>query len=176
MTTPTVRLPNSRPARNTMRCFVESVRTGLTELRHDERGSAAAELTLITPLLILLLLFVVLCGRLADTKLRIDDVAHQAARAATLARSPSQATAAAQATANPALASAGITCQSLSVATDTQGLRPGSTVTVTISCTVGLGDLTMLDVPGTRTFESSFSSPVDVWRGTSPVADTRGLR
>jgi len=143
-------------------------------LRHDERGSAAAELTLLTPLLILLLLFVVLCGRLADTKLRINDVAHQAARAATLARTPSQAVASAQSTANAALASAGITCQSLTVSTDTQGLKPGSTVTVTVSCSVGLGDLTMLGVPGSRTFESSFSSPVDVWRGTSSLAGGAG--
>ncbi|MEA5358262.1 TadE/TadG family type IV pilus assembly protein [Amycolatopsis sp., V23-08] len=136
-------------------------------LRRDDRGSAAAELTLLTPVLILLLLFVVFCGRLADTKLRVNDVAHQAARAATLARSPSQATANAQATASAALRSAGIACQSLSVSADTQGLKPGSTVTVTVSCSVGLGDLTALGVPGSRTFESTFSSPVDVWRGTS---------
>ena len=143
-------------------------------LRRDERGSVAAELTLLTPLLILLLLFLVFCGRLADTKIRINDVAHQAARAATLARTPSQATANAQATASAALASAGITCQSLTVSTDTQGLKPGSTVTVTVSCSVGLGDLTSLGVPGSRTFESSFSSPVDVWRGTSTLAQAGG--
>ncbi|MCE7011725.1 pilus assembly protein [Kibdelosporangium philippinense] len=150
------------------------VRVRLSVLRRDEGGSAAAELTLLTPLLILLLLFVVLCGRLADTKLRINDVAHQAARAATLARTPSQATANAQSTASAALASAGITCQSLTVSTDTQGLKPGSTVTVTVSCSVGLGDLTMLGVPGSRTFESSFSSPVDVWRGTSSLTQAGG--
>ena len=137
----------------------------LLALRRDDRGSAAAELTLLTPVLILLLLFVVFCGRLADAKLRVNDAAHQAARAATLARSPSQATANAQATASAALRSAGIACQSLSVSADTQGLKPGSTVTVTVSCSVGLGDLTALGVPGSRTFESTFSSPVDVWRG-----------
>jgi len=154
--------------------LARSASAPIRALRRDERGSAAAELTLLTPLLILLLLFVVFCGRLADTKLRINDVAHQAARAATLARTPSQATANAQATASAALASAGITCQSLSVSTDTQGLKPGSTVTVTVSCSVGLGDLTSLGVPGSRTFESSFSSPVDVWRGTSPNAQAGG--
>ncbi|WP_103355631.1 TadE/TadG family type IV pilus assembly protein [Amycolatopsis sp. CA-128772] len=139
----------------------------LLALRRDDRGSAAAELTLLTPVLILLLLFVVFCGRLADTKLRVNDVAHQAARAATLARSPSQATANAQATASAALRSAGIACQSLSVSAETQGLKPGATVTVTVTCSVGLGDLTSLGVPGSRTFESTFSSPVDVWRGVS---------
>ncbi|MGB3441132.1 MAG: TadE/TadG family type IV pilus assembly protein [Actinophytocola sp.] len=156
------------------RTLTPSACTRIRALHRDERGSAAAEVTLLTPLLILLLLFVVFCGRLADTKLRINDVAHQAARAATLARTPSQATANAQTTASAALASAGITCQSLSVSTDTQGLKPGSTVTVTVSCSVGLGDLTALGVPGSRTFESSFSSPVDVWRGTYPNAQAGG--
>ncbi|MET8763053.1 TadE/TadG family type IV pilus assembly protein [Lentzea sp. NPDC004782] len=143
------------------------IRDGIRVLLQDQRGSTAAELTLLTPLLVLLLLFVVFCGRLADTKLRINDAAHQAARAATVARTPSQATNNAQATASAALASAGITCQALSVSTDTQGLEPGSTLTVTVSCCIGLQDLTLLGVPGSRTFESSFSSPVDVWRGTS---------
>jgi Flp pilus assembly protein TadG len=143
-------------------------------LQCSERGSAAAELTLCTPLLVLLLLFVVFCGRVADTSERLNDVAHQAARAATLARSAGQAVASAQTTASEALASAGINCQSLSVSTDTQGLRPGSTVTVTVSCTVGLGDLTMLGLPGSRTFQSSFSSPVDVYRGTTTVAQAGG--
>lgn len=156
--------------------FARSACAHFRVLHRDERGSAAAELTLLTPLLIVLLLFVVFCGRLADTKLRINDVAHQAARAATLARTPSQATANAQATASAALASAGITCQSLSVSTDTQGLKPGSTVTVTVSCSVGLGDLTSLGVPGSRTFESSFSSQVDVWRGTATPAQAEGAR
>lgn len=136
-------------------------------LRDDERGSAATELTMLTPLLILLLLFVVFCGRVADTALRINDAAHQAARAATMARSHSQAAADAQGTASAALASAGVACESLTVDTETQGLRPGSTVTVTVSCNVSLDDLTLLGVPGNRTFQSSFSAPIDVWRSTS---------
>ncbi|MFD9735706.1 TadE/TadG family type IV pilus assembly protein [Umezawaea sp. NPDC059074] len=134
-------------------------------VRLDERGSTATELVLLTPLLIVLLLFVVLCGRVANTKLRINDVAHQAARAATLTRTPAQAEAAARSTAQATLASAGIACESLAVRTDTRGLSPGSTVTVTVTCVVGLSDLALLGVPGTRTFESSFASPVDVWRG-----------
>ncbi|MDX8143286.1 TadE/TadG family type IV pilus assembly protein [Lentzea sp. BCCO 10_0061] len=152
--------------------FARVTHTGFAVLRRDVRGSAAVELTLVAPLLTLLLLLVVLCGRLAETKLRINDVAHQAARAATLARTSSQAVANAEATANAALASAGISCQALSVSTDVNGFKPGSTVTVTVSCSVGLSDLTALGVPGTRTFHSSFSSLVDVWRGTPSLNRT----
>jgi Flp pilus assembly protein TadG len=161
-------------AQERLRRITRSGRSRIRSLQSNERGSAAAELVLCTPLLILLLLFVVFCGRVADTSERLNDVAHQAARAATLARTSGQAVASAQSTATEALASAGINCQSLSVSTDTQGLEPGSTVTVTVSCTVGLGDLTMLGLPGSRTFQSSFSSPVDVYRGTSTIAQAGG--
>ncbi|MFC3898008.1 TadE/TadG family type IV pilus assembly protein [Lentzea rhizosphaerae] len=137
----------------------------LIQVLRDDRGSAAAELALVAPLMVLLLLFVVLCGRLATTQVRISDVAHQAVRAATAARTPAQASAAALATAEAALGAAGITCQSLSVLVDSGDLRPGATVTVTVSCVVGLQDLTVLGVPGSRTLSSSFSSVVDLWRG-----------
>ena len=135
-------------------------------VHRDDRGSAAAELALVAPLMVLLLLFVVLCGRLATTQLRISDAAHQAVRAATAARTPAQASAAAHATATASLNAAGITCQSLSVLVDSGDFRPGTTVTVTVSCVVSLHDLTALGVPGSRTLSSTFYSVVDLWRGT----------
>lgn len=140
---------------------------GLCARLRDQRGSAAAELALGAPVLVLLMLFVVLCGRLATVQVQINDAAHQAVRAATLARAPAQATSAARGTATAALATAGVTCRSLAVSIDSAGLRPGSTVTVTISCTVDLKDLSGLGVPASRTFSGSFSSVVDTWRGNS---------
>ncbi|GHH62466.1 TadE/TadG family type IV pilus assembly protein [Lentzea cavernae] len=136
-----------------------------TRVWREDRGSAAAELTLVAPLMVLLVLFVVFCGRLAATQVRMNDVAHQAARAATSARTPTQAEVAARATAAASLAAAGITCRSLTVSVASAGLRPGSTVTVTVSCTVALEDVAALGVPGSRIISCSFSSVVDVWRG-----------
>lgn len=134
-------------------------------MMRDENGSATAELTLLSPLLILMLLFVVFCGLLSDTRLRVEDAAHQAARAASLARSTTTAQISAQSTAQSALAGAGVTCRTVDVTVNTAGLRPGSTVTATVACVVGLSDLTMLGVPGATTLSASFSSPVDVYRG-----------
>lgn len=142
-------------------------------LRRDERGSATAEMALLTPLLIIMLLFIVVCGRLADGKLRLEDAAHQAARAASLARTVTAAHDDAQATAQAALADAGITCQSLAVAVDTAGLRPGSTVTVDLKCTVGLSDLALLGVPGNTTLSASFASPVDTYRSLAQGGGAR---
>lgn len=138
----------------------------LCRLRCDQRGSVATELTLLVPVLIVLLLFVVFCGRLAEARLRVDDAAHQAVRAATLARSSSQASSNAHATAQAALSQAGVRCQHLGAFAPLAGMQPGSTVTVTVTCDIGLSDLAMLGLPGSTTAESTASSVVDQWRGT----------
>lgn len=132
--------------------------------REDDRGSVSAELVLLTPMLIILLLFVVFCGRVAQTAVRLNDVAHQSARAASLARTPAQSVGAAQSTASAALESAGVTCQSTAITASTQGMRSESAVTVTVICVVSLADLALLGVGGTRTFEASFTSPIDPYR------------
>lgn len=138
-------------------------------LVRDERGSATVEFVILAPLLIVMLLFVVFCGRMASTSQRVTDAAHQAARAASLARTPDAAVTDARSIAHTALANAGVTCQGFAVNIDTKGLRPGSTVTVTIVCTVGLSDLSLLGLPGTTDFRGSFSSVVDVHRASLPV-------
>ncbi|WP_051385930.1 TadE/TadG family type IV pilus assembly protein [Actinokineospora inagensis] len=142
------------------------LRSRWQRLRLDERGSAAAELTLFTPVAVMLVLFVVFCGRLAASEMRVTDAAHQAARSASISRTPGQADQNARTTAATALAQAGVTCQNLTVATDTQGLRPGAAVTVTVSCTVGLSDLGLLGVPGNRTVTATYTSTIDTYRGT----------
>lgn len=131
--------------------------------RRDTRGSVTVELVLTLPILILMLWFLVYCGRLSDSRLKIEDAAHQAARAATLSRSQPAAAADARSTAAAALGDNGVACQSLSVTV--QGtLQAGSTVTVAVSCTVDLHDLALLQVPGTTTLAAEFASPVDVYR------------
>ncbi|GAA1895050.1 TadE/TadG family type IV pilus assembly protein [Streptantibioticus ferralitis] len=143
------------------------------ELRGDTRGSATVELVLSIGILILLLWFLVYCGRLSDTRLRIEDVAHQAARAASSDRNPADAAADARSTATTALSDAGVTCQSLNVATSGT-LQPGSTVTVSVSCTANLHDLALLQVPGAMTLSAHFASPVDLYRGTTVTANAAG--
>ncbi|TCJ34659.1 TadE/TadG family type IV pilus assembly protein [Parafrankia sp. BMG5.11] len=129
----------------------------------SDRGSATAELVLIVPVLLLMLLFLVLCYRISDAKLRMADVAHQAARAASIAATPAEAVADARTTAQIALAGAGVTCQDLTVDTDTAGLAPGALVRVTVACTVRLDDLAMLATPGSATLRASSTSPVDTF-------------
>jgi Flp pilus assembly protein TadG len=118
---------------------------------------------LILPVLLLMLLFLVLCYRVSDARLRIADVAHQAARAASIATTPTQAITDARTTAQSALAGAGVTCQNLTVDTDPAGLAPGALVRVTVTCTVRLDDLAMLATPGSATLHATSTSPVDTF-------------
>lgn len=137
-------------------------------LLRDQRGSAATELTLLAPGLIMLMLFVVFCGRLAEARLQVIDAAHQAVRSATLARTSTQAVTDARTTADAELTQAGITCRDLAVDARIGSLLPGSTVTVTLTCRIGLSDVALLGVPGTIATQATASSVVDLFRSASP--------
>ncbi|TCB91637.1 pilus assembly protein [Micromonospora zingiberis] len=135
-------------------------------LADDDRGASTAEAALATPLLVAMMLFVVLCGRLVTAQMDLDAAASAAARSASLARTDAAARAEADRTARETLAGRGVvTCQQVTVTVTTGGLQPGGAVTVTVACTVPLSDLALLSVPGTRTVTATATSPIDVWRG-----------
>lgn len=138
---------------------------------NGDTGSASVELTIATPLLVAVLVLVaVVVHRGVDARLRLDDAAHQAARAASLARSPGAATLVADTTAAAALADAGVVCDPMTVEADTAQFVPGGAVTVTVGCTVSHSDALFLGIPGSRLVTATFTSPVDAWRGTTPAS------
>ena len=147
-----------------MKSSVRSSAAGAGRALRDERGAVATELVLLTPLLILMLLFVVALGRLAGARIDVDGAAAQAARAASTATTPAQATAAAQQAATAALGSDHVTCATLQVATDTARFAPGGSVTVTVTCAVALSDLSGLRLPVTEQVSSTAASVVDTYR------------
>lgn len=165
MTTPSTPAAVIRPSRR-RQGGVWSGRRGWAGWWRADDGSVAAEVTIAAPFLVMLLVFVgVVIHRGVDARIRIDDAAHQAARAASIQRTPTAATAAARSTAADALSAAGVACRSLSVATSTGGLRPGGTVGVTVSCEVDFGDALILGVRGGRRLSAGAVEPVDRWRG-----------
>ena len=137
------------------------------ELRRDESGSVTAELVLLTPLLILMLLFVVALGRLSGARLEVDGAAAQAARAASIARDPATAVAMATQTATAALGSDHVTCSQLTVSSDTAQFAPGGSVGVTVTCRVALSDLTGLRLPASESVTSRATAVIDTFRSTS---------
>lgn len=135
-----------------------------TPRRDRERGSATAELVLITPLLILFVLFIIGLGRLAHARALVSDAAAQAARAATLHYlNPGQATAAAEQTATSALQSAGLACAAETASVGTGSDHPGGAITVTLTCRVELSQEIAAGFPGTDTLRATATSPIDTY-------------
>ncbi len=133
--------------------------------RDRQRGSMSVELAALTPLLILFAMLMVLGGRVTRAEATADEVAHSAARAASLERAPEQAEAAAGDTVVTALDSHGLACSDHTLTLDHGGLSAGGAVTATLQCHVGLGDLAGMRLPGTHTVEGESTAVVDTFRG-----------
>ena len=135
----------------------------------DDRGSFAIEAAILVPSLVLFLLLVIAAGRIETAKGAMDAAARDGARSASLARTVDAAQTAAEDSAAATLHQEGVTCQDQQVAdVDTDDFAPplGQTgeVTVTVTCTVPLGDLSVPGLPGSHTMTSSFTSVIDAYR------------
>jgi Flp pilus assembly protein TadG len=151
---------------------ITTLRTRLDRLCRRGReagvGGESLELIILAPLILALFMVIVAVGRHELGSGKIDQAAGAAARAASQQVSAVQAEPAAVAAAQTSLASAGITCQDITVAVDNTGFTApaGSTaaVSVTVSCTVSWSDLTIPGWPGSKDIQASAASPLDTRR------------
>lgn len=134
--------------------------------RDGESGDAAVELVLIAPVLLVVLLFVVGLGRMAHARQQVNAAAADAARAASLERNLALSDGAARRTARADLGQAGVSCAQLQVAADLSDYRPGGKVQVTVTCTALLHDVAIAGLPGSRTFRSTATVPIETWRSS----------
>ncbi|MDA8370672.1 MAG: pilus assembly protein [Nocardiopsaceae bacterium] len=130
-----------------------------------QRGSAPVELTILTPVLLLLVMLIMLAGRVTGAQSIADEVAHDAARAASLERTPQQAEAAARSIAESTLQTYDLRCQEATLVLDHGGLSPGGTVTATLTCHVALKDLSGLGVSGSHAVNGESTVVIDTFRG-----------
>lgn len=133
----------------------------------DDRGSVAVEVAVIAPAFVALMLLVVFAGRVAQAEGDVKRAASEAARAASLVENPTDATAAAHDVAQANLDASGVACGSLTTDTDTSALTPGGSVTVTVTCTASMADVSLLGVPGERTFVARSTEVIDRYRGSA---------
>ena len=135
----------------------------------DERGLATIELVLMTPVLFLILSFLVVAGRLTTIRGDIAAATRDAARAASRAATYEQALTDARATAEASLGGRDVTCQNLTVTLgDATSFRAGGSVAATIACDVSLADVAIPGLPGTRTISDSSTEVIDTYRGGAP--------
>ena len=136
--------------------------------RRSERGSVSVEVAVIAPAFVFLMLLVVFAGKVSEADGNVERAAAEGARAASLRQHPGNAATDARSTVEANLATAGVSCSTLEAIVDTSDFEPGGTVTVTVACTASMADVTLLGVPGTRTFTASATEVIDTYRSDGP--------
>lgn len=123
---------------------------------------------MLIPVIIAVVMLAVAGGRLALAHAAVQQAATDAARAASLARTSSDAHTDAATAASASLGQS-TPCRSVAVAVDTSGFgAPVGTVAVvraTVTCSVALADLGVPGLPGTKTVTATMVSPLDTYRG-----------
>lgn len=127
----------------------------------------SVELAVIAPGLILLLLLVAAGGRVVEVQGHIDGAARDAARAASLAQSPGQASQLAQQAALADLDSSSW-CTGGSVQAQVAGfpggaIPEGTDVTVTVQCSIDMSPFKLLGFGQTMQFTGSAIAPLDTF-------------
>lgn len=145
--------------------------TSPVPVRGDDRGSAAVELTLAVPALMIILALLVAGGRLWYARVTVSDTAHAAARAGSLARTAGDADADGAQAARRSLATAGLRCASQNTSVDASGFSVAvgtpATVRADVTCVVPFGDLLLPGMPGSITVRATGSSALDTYRSRS---------
>ncbi|MGO9078937.1 MAG: TadE/TadG family type IV pilus assembly protein [Streptosporangiaceae bacterium] len=141
-----------------------------TGQRAGDAGNAPLELVLLAPVVLALIGLVIAAGRTSLALGSVQAAARDAARQASISRTPQQAITAAISSARAELASEGLDCSPApGVRVDVTGfgvpVGQPSTVSATVTCWVPLSSLAVPGLPGRKLLQASFSSPLDPYRG-----------
>ncbi len=128
----------------------------------SNRGTASLELVLLAPVLVMGMLLVVWCGRVARARGDADLAAARGARAGSMAAG-SRMTGAAQRAASETLALNGAACDDASVGARVTNISGDSSSWVTVDVRCSAGSRGLLPV-GARVIRATAASPIDVYR------------
>jgi Flp pilus assembly pilin Flp len=135
----------------------------------NERGTAAVELALLAPVLLVLVAVVSGAGRMVETKSAVLSVARESARSAAEAPNAAAAHDAAIATAQQVAEGLGLDPARLSIAQDPHGFVRGAPYEVSVSYQVSMADLPGLGLlPGSVTLGAEHAELIDTYRSRSP--------
>lgn len=132
-------------------------------LQGAERGLVSTEMAVVIVTFFAgFLMLVIFAGRVGQATNDVRSAAQEAARAASLAPTAADAREAATATAAANVATSGVGCaRGLAVSTDVSNFAPGGSVSVTLSCTASLSDVSSLRLPGSRTYTATAIEIID---------------
>jgi Flp pilus assembly protein TadG len=135
---------------------------------NDRGDSGPLELVILLPVVLALFGLVVAFGRATTADTDVEHAARVGARAAATAQTSGGASALARDVVVDSLRSAGLSCASGPAVSVGGTWVPGGRVTVTVSCTASLADVTKFGLPGSRTLTARATEVVDRTRGGEP--------
>ncbi len=131
----------------------------------DRGSSDALGLALLTPAAIGLAVVIVFLGRGVDSRATVQSAAESAAQAAAQERSTAAAVAAAEDVGRAMLVDPS-SCASPNVLVDVSDFRPGGQVAVTVSCTVSIDGLELINPPSNGANIATAFASIDPLRAT----------
>jgi Flp pilus assembly protein TadG len=133
--------------------------------RRRERGALALELAVLAPVLLVLFMFLLACGRYFQTSSLLEGAARDGARSASQARSLTDAQARVDQAVSDAMDQAVKSCKETASGSITTAFTAGSPLSVEVSCTINYRDLGLLGLGGDTTITKRFTSSLDPYRG-----------
>ena len=123
---------------------------------------------MLIPALLITLGLLIVGGRVWFARTTINEAASSAARAASLARSATEAATVGRAAADQSLSTNGLRCVSTAVEVNAAGfgvpVGTPATITATVSCRVAFADLFLPRIPGGVDLTAAGASALDTYR------------
>ncbi len=132
-----------------------------------EEGSALAELVIVAPVLLIVIVLMIALGRVDSAQGDVESAARAGVQAAVvqadLSDAETQGTSAAQAS----LDGAGLTCTAPQITVDTSNFVAGGWVSVSVTCVTSLADVSVPGMPGEKTLSATSTAHIDPLRAVS---------
>ncbi len=133
--------------------------------KRTERGTMALEMAILAPLLLILFMFLLACGRYFQTSSQLENAARDGARAASQARSLPLAQDAIDKAVSRTMDQSVESCKASAAGSITSAFAAGSPLSVEVTCTINYRDLGLLGLGGDTKITKKFSSSLDPYRG-----------
>lgn len=129
----------------------------------------ALEMVILAPLLLILFMFLLACGRYFQTSSQLENAARDGARSASQARSLADAQQRIDEAVTRTMGQSVDSCKASAAGTVTSAFAAGSPLSVEVTCTINYRDLGLLGIGGDTVITKKFSSSLDPYRGVRDV-------
>jgi Flp pilus assembly protein TadG len=137
----------------------------LRRAKRTEHGTMALEMVILAPILLILFMFLLACGRYFQTSSLLENAARDGARAASQSRSLNEAQIRLDDAVTDTMAQGVESCKQSAEGSITSGFTAGTPLSVEVTCTINYQDLGLLGLGGDTKITKKFSSSLDPYRG-----------